>query len=149
ATLGGSAFTTSGLANGDTVTSVTLTSSGAAATAAVSGSPYTIVPSVAVGTGLGNYIIGYVNGTLTVNAAALTITANNRSKTYGQAVNAVSPNVTGLVNGDTVTVAMFSTGAGATAAVGGYAIVPSGAVFGVGVASNYSIAYVNGTLTVN
>ena len=44
---------------------------------------YAIVPSAATGTGLSNYTIGYVNGTLTVNPAALTITANNDSKTYG------------------------------------------------------------------
>ena len=45
---------------------------------------YAIVPSAAVGTGLSNYTITYVNGSLTVNPAALTITANNTSKTYGQ-----------------------------------------------------------------
>ena len=56
----------SGLVNGDTVTSVTLTSTGAAATATVAGSPYAIVPSAAVGTGLSNYTISYVNGSLTV-----------------------------------------------------------------------------------
>ena len=43
----------------------------AAATATVAGSPYAIVPSAAVGTGLGNYTISYVNGTLTVNRQAL------------------------------------------------------------------------------
>ena len=41
------------------------------------------MPSAATGTGLSNYTISYVNGTLTVNPAALTITANNDSKTYG------------------------------------------------------------------
>jgi D-alanyl-lipoteichoic acid acyltransferase DltB (MBOAT superfamily) len=35
---------------------------GAAATAGVAGSPYAIVPSAAVGTGLANYSIAYVNG---------------------------------------------------------------------------------------
>jgi hypothetical protein len=67
----GTEFTTSGLINGDTVTSVTLTSPGAAATALVNGSPYPIVPSKAIGTGLGNYTITYVNGSLTVNPAQL------------------------------------------------------------------------------
>ena len=37
----------------------------------------------AVGTGLGNYAINYVKGKLAVNAAALTITAKDESKTYG------------------------------------------------------------------
>ncbi len=45
--LGDSAFTTAGLRPGDSVTSVTLASAGAPAAAAVSGSPYAIVPSAA------------------------------------------------------------------------------------------------------
>ena len=47
----GTEFTTSGLLGPDTVTSVTLASAGAAATATVAGSPYPITPSAAVGTG--------------------------------------------------------------------------------------------------
>ena len=60
----GTEFSTSGLSRGDSVSSVTLTSAGAAAAAAVG--TYPIVPSAAVGTGLSNYTIGYINGTLTV-----------------------------------------------------------------------------------
>ena len=71
--LGSGAFTTAGLLPGDSVTSVTLTSTGAAATAAVSGSPYAIVPSAATGTGLDKYAITYVDGRLTVDRRALTI----------------------------------------------------------------------------
>ena len=55
----GTEFTSSGLLNTDTVTSVTLTSPGAVATATVAGSPYPITPSAAVGSGLGNYTISY------------------------------------------------------------------------------------------
>ena len=44
-TFAGTEFTASGLVNGDTVTGVTLSSSGAGAAAGVTGSPYTIVPS--------------------------------------------------------------------------------------------------------
>ena len=71
-TLAGTAFTTGAgeLFNGDTVTSVTLTSAGAAASATVAGSPYAIVASVAVGTGLGNYTISYHSGSLTVEPQA-------------------------------------------------------------------------------
>src|SRR5207245_2897402 len=65
-TFTGSEFTTSGLVNPDTVTSVTLTSSGAAASASVGS--YPIVPSAATGTGLTNYAITYQNGTLLVVA---------------------------------------------------------------------------------
>ena len=63
-TFAGTEFATSGLVNGDTVTSVTLTSGGALATAVVG--TYPIIPSAAVGTGLANYAITYANGTLTV-----------------------------------------------------------------------------------
>ena len=76
----------SGLVNSDTVDSITLTSAGAAATATVAGSPYAIIPSAAVGTGLGNYNISYVNGSLTVDPRPLTITASNKTKIYGDTV---------------------------------------------------------------
>src|SRR5206468_9510159 len=65
-----------GLVTGDTVTSVTLTSAGAAATATVAlpGPNYAIVPSAAVGMGLSNYTITYNNGTLTVTSVAPSVT---------------------------------------------------------------------------
>jgi hypothetical protein len=59
-------FSVTGLLNSDSVASITLTSTGAAAGASVAGSPYAIVPSAAVGSGLDNYAINYVNGTLTI-----------------------------------------------------------------------------------
>jgi hypothetical protein len=66
-------FTESGLvtANGDTLTSVTLTSTGAPASAAVG--TYPIVPSDPVGTGLSNYTIKFVDGTLTVTPVLPTV----------------------------------------------------------------------------
>ena len=81
ASFASTAFTNSTLFNGDTVTAVTSASTGAPATATVGG--YSIVPSGATGSGLGNYSISYVNGNLTVNPAALTITANDVGKAYG------------------------------------------------------------------
>ena len=129
------------------VTRVTLTSAGAAATATVAGSPYAITPSAAVGTGLGNYTISYVAGSLTVNPATLTITANDRTKVYGQTVVFAGTefSATGLLNADTVTsVTLTSPGAAPTATVAGspYAITPSAAV-GTGL-GNYTITYVDG-----
>jgi hypothetical protein len=152
ATLAGTAFAETGLLNSDTVTSVTLTSAGTAATATVGGSPYAIVPSAAVGSGLSNYTISYVNGSLSVGAAPLTITANSTSKTYGQTVSFAGTEFTvmGLLNSDTVTsVTLTSPGASATATVGGgpYPILAAAAV-GSGVA-NYAISYVHGSLAVS
>ena len=72
-TFAGTEFTSSGLTNGDSVTSVALTSAGATNTATVAGSTYAIVPSAATGSGLNNYIITYNNGTLTVNPASTSV----------------------------------------------------------------------------
>jgi hypothetical protein len=63
-TFAGTEFTSNGLFSGDSVTSVTLTSPGAVASAVVG--TYAITASNAVGTGLGNYNIKYVPGTLAV-----------------------------------------------------------------------------------
>ena len=147
-TFAGTEFTTSGLVNSDSVSSVTLSSTGAAGTAGVGTS--SIVPTLAVGSGLSNYSITYTNGTMTVNAKALSITAGDRSKTYGTAVTFAGTEFTtsGLVNGDTVSsVTLSNAGTSATAAVGTSNIVPSAAV-GTGLA-NYSVTYTNGTMTVS
>ena len=155
-TFAGSEFTSTGLQNGESIGSVTLTSAGAPATANVAGSPYAIIPSAATGGtfNAGNYTISYVNGMLTVNPAALTITADNASKTYGQTVTFTGSEFTstGLQNGESIgSVTLTSAGAPATANVAGspYAIIPSAATGGTFNAGNYTIGYVNGVLTVN
>ncbi|MDP9011820.1 MAG: filamentous hemagglutinin N-terminal domain-containing protein [Pseudomonadota bacterium] len=150
--LGSSAFTQTGLVNSDSISGVTLASAGSPATATVAGSPYAITASNAVGSGLSNYSISYVNGSLAVNPASLTVTASNQSKTYGTTLalgNSAFTEV-GLVNSDTLSaVTLSSPGSPATATVAGgpYAITASNAV-GTGL-SNYSISYVNGSLAVN
>src|SRR5205807_5252123 len=89
----------------------------------------------------------FVNGTLTVTVAPLTITANNTNKVYGAAVPVLTAGYSGFVNGDTIasltTPAILTTTATAASPVGSYPITPSGAS-----GSNYSIAYLSGTLTV-
>ncbi len=147
-TFAGTEFTSSGLINSDTVNSVTLTSAGADPGASIG--TYPIVPSSASGSGLSNYNITYANGTMTVSALALTITADNDSKTYGSAISFAGSEFTtsGLLAGDSVdSVTLTSAGAGAAGAVGTWSIGPSAAV-GTGLAK-YTITYVNGTLTVN
>jgi hypothetical protein len=77
-TFTGQEFTSSGLQNGETIDSVTLTSAGAGAGATVAGSPYPIIPTHATGGTFspGNYSITYVNGLLTVvpvNLASLSL----------------------------------------------------------------------------
>jgi hypothetical protein len=139
--------TSSGLVNGDVVTSVTLTSNGYAATATVVGSPYAITPSTAVGHGLGNYSISYVNGTLLVNPAPLTVTATNQTKIQGEANPTFMVSYSGFVLGEGPSVLggmlTCSTTATKSSPPGTYAITPAGLT-----SSNYAITFVNGTLTV-
>ena len=101
-TFSGTAFTETGLvtANGDTITGVTETSAGATASATVG--TYNIVPSDAAGTGLSNYTIAYVNGTLTVNVTkaitTTTVTSSANPSVFGQSVTftaAVTANTPG------------------------------------------------------
>ncbi|MFH0876738.1 MAG: MBG domain-containing protein, partial [Candidatus Omnitrophota bacterium] len=152
-TFAGTEFASSGLQNGETIGSVTLNSSGAAATANVAGSPYAITPSAATGGSFdpANYDITYHDGALTINrSTGLTITADDATKTGGDVLTFAGTEftVTGLLNSDAVDSAtMTSAGAVAGAAAGDYGIVPSNAV-GTGL-DNYDINYVNGTLTVN
>jgi type II secretory pathway component PulC len=145
--LGTTAFTTTVLSNSDNVNSVTLTSPGAAATATVAGSPYTITASAPVGTGLANYGISYVPGSLTVTAAPLTVTANNTNRPYGAANPVFTGTIVGLTNGDNITES-FSCNATNTSSAGPYAIIPI-LIDPNGRLVNYSpITTNNGVLTV-
>ncbi|MBP2229057.1 hypothetical protein J2847_002351, partial [Azospirillum agricola] len=144
AALGG--FTASGLRNGDSVTGVTLASTGTAATAGVGS--YAVTASSAQGSGLSNYTITYAGGTLTVDPAALTIAADSVRKTYGDTAMLSGFTATGLRNDDSVSsVSLISAGAAATAGVGSYGIAASNAVGGR--LSNYTVTYVDGALTVS
>jgi hypothetical protein len=94
-----------------------------------------------------NYAITYVDGTMTISKASLTITADNQSKVYGAAVPSLSASYSGFVNGDDASSLAHSVllGTMATSAsnAGIYAITASGATSG-----DYDITFVNGTLTV-
>jgi len=148
-TFAGTEFTSNGLQNGESIGSVTLTSSGAVATAGVAGSPYTIVPSAATGGSFaaGNYSISYTNGSLSVNRAALSISPLNQTKVFGDQLPATTTQflATGLLLGQTIGYVQQSTdGAPGPAAAGqSYGITLSGAAGGTFDPSNYSITYVS------
>jgi hypothetical protein len=137
---------------------VSLASAGAAAGAHVLGSPYAITPSAATGGTFTptDYAISYVNAPagFTVNTAALGITANDQSKTYGSTFlfNGSEFTSSGLQNSETVgSVSLASAGAAAGAHVLGspYAITPSAATGGTFTPTDYAISYVNSALVVN
>ena len=106
---------------------------------------YAITPS---GLTLTNYAITFANGTLSIEPAALTITADNQSTGYGAGLPALTVSYSGFVNGDTAasltTAPTVTTTGTASSPVGTYPITASGAVD-----TNYTISYVAGTLTVN
>jgi hypothetical protein len=98
--------------------------------------------------GDGSFLTSTGTNAQNVTPAPLTITANNQSKVYGAALPSLTASYSGFVNGDTAasltTPPTLMTTAMASSPVGSYPITASGAVD-----SNYSIAYVAGTLTVN
>ncbi|GHM98932.1 hypothetical protein WSM22_04220 [Cytophagales bacterium WSM2-2] len=108
------------------------------------GSTVNIVPSGGLS---GNYTFVFVNGTLTINPAPLTVTANNASRVYGAANPAFTMSYTGFVNGEgtanLTTVPTATSTATATTPVGSVNIVPSG-----GVSGNYTFTYVTGSLSI-
>jgi hypothetical protein len=147
ASLAGTGFISSGLVNGDTLSSVTLTSVGATPTATVSGSPYPIVPSAAIGTGLANYSITYVNGSLSVNPLAVTLTGTRTYNGTGAAAAAILT-VANRAGGDNVTVAS-GTGTLSSANVGSQAITSPGTLtLGGTAAANYTLTGASGSVTV-
>jgi filamentous hemagglutinin family protein len=126
-------------------------SAGFAAGAAVNGgTPYlvTVTGNIVAPTGYGATV--YNNGSVTVNTALLSVTANAAGKTYdGLAYsggNGVS--YSGLVNeeGASVLGGALTYGGSSQGAInaGSYAITPGGLSSG-----NYTISYSNGALTVN
>ncbi|MCX5701740.1 MAG: MBG domain-containing protein, partial [Candidatus Omnitrophica bacterium] len=140
-TFDGTEFTTSGLINGNTVTSATLSSTGAPVTATVG--PYDILVSGAVGSGLGNYEITYTKGKLTVNTRPIEVTANPQSKNEGDPDPAFTYQITSgsLVTGDIFS-GDLSRVAGESA--GTYPIIQD--TFTAG--SNYDLKYVGADLTI-
>lgn len=111
-----------------------------------SSSPVGTYASTCSGAADPNYTFTYVDGTVDVTPAALTITASSASMLTGEAAPAITPSYSGLVNGDTepATPPTCSTTADASSPAGTYASTCSGAAD-----DNYAITYVDGVVTVN
>src|SRR5205823_11943257 len=100
------AFTASfsGFKNGETMATGGVTGSPTLTTTATQTSALTSYPiTPAQGTlSASNYTFVFVNGTLAVNKATLTVTADNVSRAYGAANPALTASFTGFRNGETV-----------------------------------------------
>lgn len=145
-------YSVSGLQNGDLLQNV------------VTGAPL-LTTTATMQSGVGQYAINisqgtlasasygfqFINGTLTVNAAPLTIDINSFNRFYGDFNPAFSATASGLKNGDSLSSALagFSLASSATRAsnVGAYAITANRNADDIN--ANYSLTFNSGTLTIN
>ena len=132
---------------GDVLTTVTLTPSASDYT-----TNGTITPSDATTQkGIGNYSVTYTDGALTIGKAVLTITAKDKTITYGEAPANDGVTYSGFITGEDENTAGVLSGTLAYAYtyaqygdVGNtYTITPSGLT-----SNNYNIEFENGILTV-
>jgi len=103
---------------------------------------YLITPS---GLTSGNYTIAFNTGLLGITKAALSVTADSKTKIYGSADPVFTVAYAGLTNGDTAA-ALGGTLAVSRAPgenVGNYLITPGGLT-----SANYTITFNTGTLTI-
>ncbi len=153
--LGNTDFTlTSGsYANSESVSSVNLQAQNSYDSSLTQGAG-TYTDEISIGSASGdasgfaaaNYDIAYISGDLTINPAALTITADNISKVYGGADPVRTVTYSGFKNGEDDSVIfglVVSAPTGSSATAGTHTITPSSAT-----AANYSISFVPGTLSV-
>jgi hypothetical protein len=115
----------------------------------VAGSPYTISATLSPASVLGNYNITYNTANFTITPAPLTITANSKSKVFGAPLPTLDVAYNGFVSGEGAgglagTLACTTTALVLSPVSGNpYSINCSGQT-----STNYTFAYVPGTLTV-
>ncbi|MDO3627646.1 MBG domain-containing protein, partial [Mucilaginibacter sp. BT774] len=148
---GSTAFTSTGLKNGEAIGSVTIDyGSGSSALDRAGSYPGAVYASAPIGGtfNANNYSISYNAGTITVNPAALTITADNKSRYFGFDNPPLTVTYSGFVNNENssslATQPSITTLATINSPVGTYTITASGAI-----SPNYTINYKDGALMVN
>jgi hypothetical protein len=149
-------YSLSGFVDGDT--SAILTGAPTISTAATTTTgigTYTITSALNTLANSLGYALTTANGTLTIGRAHLTVTADNKSMTYGGGNPSFTDTITGFVNGENSGVVSGSASltTNATTSGNGSYNVGSGtwtitAAANNLAAANYDFAYANGTLTV-
>lgn len=144
---GGNGVSFSGFVNGETASVLGGTLAyGGTAQGAVDAGTYTLTAS---GLTSSNYSITFLPGTLTINKAVLTVTANDAAKAYDGLAYGGGAGVaySGFVNGETASVLGGTLVLGGTAQgaidAGTYTLTASGLT-----ARNYDITFVPGALTI-
>ena len=133
------------LAAGDTIASVAFDCAGAPAAAPYKAEGYPIVASGATGAGLDNYSITYVDGLMTIGRAVVTVTADDKSKNYGEDDPVLTATVTGLVNNEDESLIAYALSREAGDGAGTYEIEPTGEE----TQGNYAVVYETGVFTIN
>jgi RHS repeat-associated protein/uncharacterized repeat protein (TIGR01451 family) len=125
-----------------------LTTAPVCSTVATSASPAGTYTSSCAGAAAPNYTFSYVDGSVTVIPALVTVTASSGSMTYGGTVPVITPSYSGWVGGDgpgvLTTAPVCTTTATSASPAGTYHSSCSGAA-----APNYTFSYVDGTVSVN
>ncbi|MDQ3871838.1 MAG: hypothetical protein M3301_09530, partial [Chloroflexota bacterium] len=143
----------SGFGNGESLATSGITGSPSCSTTATSASPVGSYPIVCtIGTlKSANYSFRFLDGTLVVRKATLTVTAANKSKSYGAVNPTLTVSYSGFRNGETLATSgvtgspSCSTPATQASDVGTYPIV---CAIGTLSATNYTFRFVDGTLTI-
>jgi uncharacterized protein (TIGR02145 family) len=149
-------YTSTGLATGDHIESVTVTGSRMAVGTSHNTPSAAVIKNSSGEDVTSNYAITYANGTLEVTRKLVTITANDANKTYdGTALTEGGYTQTGLETGDqhtfevtmtsSSTITDYGTQPNVIATVDGVAVT-TGIPTAVG---NYMVTTVNGTLTID
>ena len=106
---------------------------------------YTDTLTGATGSGLSNYTIGYINGSLAIGKATLTLSGASNGVTYNGTAQANSGAIlTGVQGSDSFTITGYVSGTNA----GSYTDALGVAANGATLASNYNLNATNGVLTI-
>lgn len=143
----GTEYSAAGLVNNESIERVSLSSLGAAATAAVNhGVPYTIeIGDIVPGNGFDaqNYQISYITGDLIITQKDLLVTANSLDTIYnGQAQTLSGFTATGWVNGETAMVLPEVLASVTAKNVGLYRAIATGTD------DNYALSFIDGVLNI-
>ena len=140
-------YSVSGFVNGDTASVI-----GGAPALSTSATTSSAVGTYAITASVGSltatsYSFTTSNGTLTINKAALSVKADDKSKVFGASLPAFTVTYAGFVNGETAAVLSgtlnVSTTATANSPAGVYPITVGGLS-----ATNYNVSFASGALTV-
>lgn len=137
-------YTNSALATGDAIESVTVTGSQTDAGTSDNVPSDAVIKNSASEIVTACYEITYTNGTLTVTPAAATVTAEAKTKVYGDEEPTYTATVTGLKNNEAASVLTYTFSRETGEDVGEYTITPAGEA----TQGNYTVTYATAKLTI-